>query len=160
MGCTADHVNVDDKELEELSGKPTSASTAVGYYRDMENNATIIVTDGSWNSITYGDSGESLVNLAQGAEVTAEGLSEKETEKRQIIVDGKYIESLRFGKSEDAAVTIDLKKQAEINRILVNGAELMPKAIRWKHRRMERRGIPFLKKRMAAAEQTRLHSIN
>ncbi len=119
MGCTADHVNVDDKELEELSGKPTSASTAVGYYRDMENNATIIVTDGSWNSITYGDSGESLVNLAQGAEVTAEGLSEKETEKRQIIVDGKYIESLRFGKSEDAAVTIDLKKQAEINRILV-----------------------------------------
>ncbi len=119
MGCTADSVSVDKKALPELSEKPTSMSTTAGYYRDMENNATIIVTGGSWNTIEYTNSGEQLINLALGSEVTTKGLSEKTAEKAQAIVDGKYNTSLQISEGKKVEVVIDLKHAKEIRRILL-----------------------------------------
>ena len=119
MGCTADNVSVDNKTLPELTEKPTSASTEAGYYRDMDNNSTIIVTGGKWNSITYTDSGDRLANLALNRPVTAEGLGEKAAENRQAMVDGSYSNALALMEGEKGQVTLDLEKSEEISKVLV-----------------------------------------
>lgn len=119
MGCTADNVSVDNKTLSELAEKPTSAYTEAGYYRDMDNNSTIIITGGNWNSITYTDSGDRLENLALNRPVTAEGLSEKAARNCPAMVDGSYSKSLALMEGEKVQVTLDLEKPEEIRKVLV-----------------------------------------
>lgn len=118
-GLTANNVKVGNTELSELNKRPTSASTKAGYYRDVENNSTIIVTDGSWTTLEYAGSNEKLVNIAQGATVTTEGLSEKHAEDAQNATDGDYATHLTVTKGKKTTVTIDLKDSYKLNKILV-----------------------------------------
>ena len=117
MGAVADKVVVDGKELKELTTKPTSAAEEVGFYRDYENNSTIIVTPGTWKSIEYSDTEERMVNLALNAKVKTEGIEVKEEEDPKNIVDGSYDTVLSLNDKDDAKVVVDLKRVKEINKI-------------------------------------------
>lgn len=119
MGITATNVKVGNTELKELSARPTSASTEVGYYRDLENNSTIIVTDGNWTTLEYSGSSERYVNVALGADVTTTGLSEKHEAGAQLITDGDYATELTITESKKTSVVIDLKESYNLNKILV-----------------------------------------
>lgn len=119
MGAVADKVVVDGQEFTELSEKPTSATTEVGYYRDLENNSTIIVTDGSWTNIEYNDTEERLVNYALNSKVTVEGLDEEDAEEAQNIVDGIYNTTLTVTEDDEVKVIVDLKKSKAVDKILV-----------------------------------------
>ena len=118
-GLTANNVKVGNTEYTELDKRPTSASTKAGYYRDVENNSTIIVTDGSWTTIEYSGSNEKLANVALDATVTTEGLSEKHAAEGQNATDGDYITDLTVTKGKKTSVTIDLKDSYKLNKILV-----------------------------------------
>ncbi len=119
MGCAANAVKVDNTELAELSERPDSGSVNPGFYRDMENNATIIVTEGNWTTITYMDSRERLENLALGKTVLTEGLSEKSKSHAPNITDGDYSTGMTLMESKTANVVIDLLDKVQLNKILV-----------------------------------------
>ncbi len=118
-GCTADEVSVDGKALTELSERPDSSATEPGYYRDVENNVTILVVGEGWSSITCHDSGERPVNLARNHKVTAEGLGDESSENAGAIVDGSYSEALAIEESDEGTVTLDLEQPEEMNRVLL-----------------------------------------
>lgn len=118
-GLTANHVKVSNTELKELKERPTSSSGKEGYYRDVENNTTIIVTDGNWTTLEYAGSNEKLANIALGAIVTTEGLSEKHAAKAQNATDGDYLTDLTITKGEKTSVTVDLKDSYKLSKILV-----------------------------------------
>ena len=118
-GLTADYVKLGNKELAELDKRPTSSSTKVGYYRDVESNTTIIVTDGKWTSLEYSGTNTSLVNIAEGAKVTTEGLSEKHAEEAQNATDGDFATDLTITKGKKTSVTVDLKERYKLDKILV-----------------------------------------
>ena len=120
MGALSDMVRVDGKELTELSEKPTSASTEAGFYRDVENNSTIIVTGGTWNNIEYNDTEEGLVNYALNRVVSTEGIDEEDAAERQNIVDGDYSTVLTVTEKKDVNVVLDLEEERKINKILVS----------------------------------------
>ncbi len=119
MGLTANQVKLDNKELKELTTRPTSASTEMGFYRDVENNTTIIVTNGEWKNIEYTGTNESLKNLALGAKVITTGLSEKHTANAANATDGDYTTNLLLTESKNTSVVVDLKNQYKLNKILV-----------------------------------------
>jgi len=119
MGITANMVKVDNTELKELSARPTSASTEVGYYRDLENNSTIIVTDGEWTNLEYSGSSERYANIALGATVTTTGLSEKNEAGAINVTDGKYDTELTVTEGKNTSVVIDLKGNYALNKILI-----------------------------------------
>ncbi|MBQ8804464.1 MAG: discoidin domain-containing protein [Tyzzerella sp.] len=119
MGITATNVKVGNTELKELSKRPTSASTEAGFYRDIENNSTIIVTGGNWTSLEYSGSSERFVNVALGANVTTTGLSEKNEADAQNITDGDYATDLTVTEGKKTSVVIDLKENYKLNKILV-----------------------------------------
>ena len=119
MGITANSVKVGNTELKELSKRPTSASTEVGFYRDMDNNSTIIVTGGNWTTIEYSGSSERYVNVALDATVTTEGLKDKNAVEAQNVTDGDYITSLTVTESKKTSVVLDLKDSYKLNKILV-----------------------------------------
>lgn len=119
MGVAANRVKVGNTELSELSVRPTAASAEVGYYRDIENNSTIIVTDGTWTTLEYSGTGERFKNVALKAEVTTTGLSEKNAEKAQSITDGDYATYLTVTEGKNTGIVIDLKDSYKLNRILV-----------------------------------------
>lgn len=119
MGLAANRVKVGNTELQELDKRPTSKSDKVGYYRDLENNTTIIVTDGKWTTLEYAGSDERYANIALGASVTTDGLSEKYAEDAQNITDGDYATELTLTKGKKTSITIDLKDSYKLNKILV-----------------------------------------
>ena len=119
MGLTANKVKVDNTELKELSKRPTSSSTQVGFYRDLENNTTIIVTNGAWSTLEYAGTSETYVNLALGADVTTTGLGEKNAKDAANIVDGDYTTQMLLTESKNTSVVIDLKDNYKLNKILV-----------------------------------------
>lgn len=119
MGITANAVKVDNTELKELSARPTSASTEAGYYRDLENNSTIIVTDGEWTNLEYSGNSERYANIAVGATVTTTGLSEKNEAGAANITDGKYDTELTVTEGKNTSIVIDLKGNYALNKILV-----------------------------------------
>ena len=119
MGAVADKVVVDGKELVELTKKPTSAAKEKGFYRDVENNSTIIVTGDSWTSIEYNDTEERLVNYAKDATVTTEGLKEEDVANAKNIVDGSYETILSLNEKKTTNVVVDLGKVKEINKVYV-----------------------------------------
>ena len=119
MGITANSVKVGNTELKELSKRPTSASTEVGFYRDMDNNSTIIVTGGNWTTLEYSGSSERYVNVALDATVTTEGLKEKDVVDAQNITDGDYVTSLTVTESKKTSIVLDLKDSYKLNKILV-----------------------------------------
>lgn len=119
MGITATNVKVGNAELKELTARPTSTSTEAGYYRDLENNSTIIVTDGNWTTLEYSGSSERYVNVALGADVTTTGLSEKNEAEAPNITDGDYATELTVTESKKTSVVIDLKESYKLNKILV-----------------------------------------
>ena len=119
MGAVADKVVVDGKELKQLTTKPTSAAKEEGFYRDYENNSTIIVTSSSWNSIEYNDTEERMVNYALKAKVKTEGIEIKEEESAKNIVDGSYDTVLTLNDKKDTTVVVDLKSVKEINKVNV-----------------------------------------
>lgn len=120
MGALADVVSVDGKKLQELSVEPTSVATEIGYYRDIENNSTIVVTGGEWNRIEYNDTEEGLVNYALNRVVSTEGLDEDDDAKRQNVVDGSYNTALVLNESKKTSIVLDLEEKREIKKILVN----------------------------------------
>lgn len=119
MGVTANSVKVGNSELKELKVRPTSMSTEMGYYRDLENNSTIIVTDGNWTTLEYSGSSERYVNVALGADVTTEGLSEKNEVEAPYVTDGNYATELTVTEGKKTSVVIDLKESYKLNKILV-----------------------------------------
>lgn len=119
MGLTASNVKVGDKELKELDKRPTSASTEVGYYRDLENNSTIIVTGGNWTTLEYTGTSQRYENIALGAKVTTTGLKEKNEAEAPNVTDGLYETSLTVTEGKKASVVVDLKDSYKLNKILV-----------------------------------------
>ena len=119
MGVTANSVKVGSTELKELSKRPTSASTEVGYYRDLDNNSTIIVTGGNWTTLEYSGASERYVNVALGATVTTSGLSEKNQVDAQNVTDGDYATSLTVTEGKKTSVVVELKDSYKLNKILV-----------------------------------------
>ncbi len=119
MGVAASSVKVGNTELKELDKRPTSASTEAGYYRDLENNSTIIVTGGNWTTLEYTGTSERYVNVALGADVTTTGLSDKNAADAQNVTDGDYTTSLTIGKVKKASVVVDLKDSYKLHKILV-----------------------------------------
>ena len=119
MGAVADKVVVDGAELKELTTKPTSAAKEVGFYKDYENNATIIVTAGNWKSIEYNNTEELKVNFALAAKVKTEGIELKEEVNPENIVDGSYDTVLVLNDKDDTNVVVDLKKVKEVNQVNV-----------------------------------------
>lgn len=119
MGITAESVKVGNTELKELSKRPTSSSTEAGFYRDLEQNATLIVTGGNWTTIEYAGTSERYVNIALGAEVTTEELKDKNAEDAQNVTDGDYTTSLVVTEGKKASVVIDMKDSYQLSKILV-----------------------------------------
>lgn len=119
MGAVADRVLVDGKELSELSKRPDSQSTREGYYLDMANTATIIVTDGSWKRIEYTDCGLRLQNLALSGPVTVQGLGEKATANCAAVTDGRYDGALPISEAKGAWVIIDLGEETELDTVYI-----------------------------------------
>lgn len=119
MGAVADWVSVDGKELSELSERPDSASTKEGYYRDLDNTATILVTDGSWSRIEYTDSGLRRQNLALSGQVTVQGLSEKAAANSTAVTDGRYDTALPVSEAKGAEVVMDLGEERELDTVLI-----------------------------------------
>lgn len=119
MGIAAGSVKADNTELQELQNRPTSALLEPGYYRDLENNSTIIVTDGNWTSLEYSGVGERYKNVALYADVTTTGLSEKNMAGAQNITDGDYSTDLVLTEGKTVSVIIDLKESFQLNKILV-----------------------------------------
>ena len=113
MGLTANQVKLDNKELRELTTRPTSAATEMGFYRDVENNTTIIV-----KTIEYTGTNASLKNLALGAKVITTGLSEKHAANATNATDGDYTTDLLLTESKNTSVVVDLKNQYKLNKIL------------------------------------------
>ena len=118
-GIVASNVKVGNEELKELSERPTSASTKVGYYCDVESNSTIIVTDGKWTTLEYSGESESYVNVALGKKVSTTGLSEKQEAEAQNITDGDYTTGLTITEGRKNSVIVDLKKAHKLNKVLV-----------------------------------------
>lgn len=118
-GIVASNVKVENAELKELSERPTSSSTEVGYYRDVESNSTIIVTDGKWTTLEYSGESESYVNVALNKKVSTTGLSEKQEAEAQNITDGDYTTSLTITEGRKNSVIVDLKKAHKLNKVLV-----------------------------------------
>ena len=112
-------MKADDTALKELSQRPTSATTETGFYRDLDNNSTIIVTDGSWTTLEYGGESNGYANIALGADVTTAGLSEKAAQAAQNITDGDYTTELVLTDGKNTSVIIDLKESYKLNKILV-----------------------------------------
>ncbi len=121
MGAVSDAVWVDGEAYSELSQKPDSQAVETGFYRDLENNATIIVTEGSWSQILYTDSGERLVNLAQGCAATAEGIEAEKAAESQLVTDGDYTAAFAFAQENNAegSLVLDLGQEETVNRILL-----------------------------------------
>lgn len=118
-GCIADSVKLGGADLAKLEARPTSASTKPGFYCDLENNTTIIVTDGNWTSLEYSGSSKKLKNVALGATVTATGLNEKQEAALKNVTDGDGTTQLFLPKGKETSVTIDLKESYKLNKILV-----------------------------------------
>lgn len=118
-GALADKVVVDGKELTELTERPTSAAEKEGFYKDVENNSTIIVTSGSWSNIEYNDTELRPINYALNKTVTTEGLKEEDAKSAQNVVDGAYNTNLILNDGRKTNVTVDLESVKEINKILV-----------------------------------------
>lgn len=119
MGLAANSVKAGNSELKELQQRPTSTTTEVGYYRDLENNSTIIVTDGNWSTLEYSGTTERLANIALNANVTTAELKDEYAEEAQNITDGDYETSLSLPKGKNTTITIDLKDSYKLNKILV-----------------------------------------
>lgn len=119
MGIVAGSVKVGNTELKELTKRPTSTSTESGYYRDLENNSTIIVTGGNWTTLEYSGTSEKYVNVALGADVITTGLSEKQAAEAQKITDGDYATFLPVTESRRTSVVVDLKDSYKLQKILV-----------------------------------------
>ena len=118
-GIVANSVKVGNTELKKLSTRPTSSSTEVGYYCDVEKNTTIIVTDGTWTTIEYAGSNERFVNVSLGADVVTTGLSEKNAVEAANVTDGDYATSLTLTEGKKTSVIVDLKDGYKLNKLLV-----------------------------------------
>ena len=118
-GCIADSVKLGGAELKKLNTRPTSASTNPGFYCDLENNTTLIVTDENWTSLEYTGTSKKYKNVALGAEVNTTGLREKQEKAAQNVTDGDSTTGLSLPKSKKTSVTLDLKKSYNLNKILV-----------------------------------------
>ncbi len=118
-GIAATGVSVDQKYLNELDKRPTSASTKAGFYRDLETNSTIIVTGGNWKTLEYSGESEYYTNVALGAKVEVAGLSEKNAADAQNVTDGDYTTALTVTDGKKTSVTVDLKQEYALNKILV-----------------------------------------
>lgn len=119
MGALADKVVVDGAELERLDKRPTSASSEPGYYRDVENNTTIIVTGKAWNRISYTDTDERLENYALNRVVTVKGLKEENAKEASNIVDGDYSNTLKLSTGKTTELVLDLQEERDVEKILV-----------------------------------------
>lgn len=116
-GCTASAVRVDDKELTALSSKPDSSTVTPGYYKDLQTNSTVIITDGGWNYMEYTDSQERLSNLALGCPVSVNTDSDKTLAAAANLTDGQYDTALPLSEDDDFSVTIDLVQPAAVRSI-------------------------------------------
>lgn len=117
-GVTANEVKVGDTVLSELSEYPDSSARKAGYYKDYQNNRTIVVTGGEWNYIEYSDSLERLTNLALNCRVFTN--DDGDTLKTLTsAVDGKYDTATLIEKNEELEFYIDLGGLSNINSIQV-----------------------------------------
>lgn len=118
-GLTSNSVKEDGAELKKLKQRPTSQTTEQGFYCDVENNTTIIVTDGRWSRLEYAGKIDGYANIALNATVTATDASEKQMENLAGITDGNYDTQLTLLNKKKTAVTVDLKDTYKLNKILI-----------------------------------------
>ncbi len=122
-GTTADSVMQDGKKLTALSSKPTGIKTP-GYYVDYAQRRTIIITDGSWNSLKISDSGYYLKNLALDAKYTSD--SETVMKQAGYALDGDGESSWQFSISDNKDAVIDLGVSVPVNEIVMRWTAYAP----------------------------------
>ena len=118
-GLVSTSVKQDGTVLKKLSKRPTSQTTEPGFYCDIDNDTTIIVTDGSWVRLEYEGRADGYANIALNASVSATDATDKQMESLSFVTDGNYETQLTLYNKEKTQILIDLKDSYQLNKIFL-----------------------------------------